>query len=64
MFVGNSPATVESGPYAGWMALPQEASRGIELMRALTETQRTVARIHDEVANDIFEGPGLSTSCH
>ena len=62
MFVGSSPTTVEAGPYAGWMPLPHEASRGIEFMMSLTDTQQKVAKIHDNVADDIFEGPGRRAS--
>ena len=62
MFAGSNPATIEAGPYAGWMALPHEASRGVEFMRSLTAAQQKVARIHDEVADDIFEGPGRRAS--
>lgn len=62
MFVGSSPATIESGPYAGWMVLPQEASRGIEFMQSLTGTQQKAAKIHDVVADHIFEGPGRRAS--
>ena len=61
-FLGSSPMTVESGPYAGLMALPQEGSRGIELMQALTEAQREQANIHPEVAGDVFEGAGRRAS--
>ena len=62
MFVGSNPATIEAGPYAGWMPLPHEASRGVEFMLSLTDAQQKVAKIHDEVADDIFEGPGRRAS--
>jgi len=62
MFVGSNPATIETGPYAGWMALPHEASRGIEFMVSLTDAQQKIARIHDVVADDVFEGPGRRAS--
>lgn len=62
MFVGSNPSKVGAGPYAGWMAMPHEASRGIELMQSLTDTQQNVARIHDVVADDVFEGPGRRAS--
>ncbi|MCH8072243.1 MAG: DUF3500 domain-containing protein, partial [Proteobacteria bacterium] len=62
MFVGSNPATIDAGPYAGWMALPHEASRGIEFMQSLTAAQQNVAKIHDVVADDIFEGPGRRAS--
>lgn len=62
MFVGSNPSKVGAGPYAGWMAMPHEASRGIELMQSLTDSQQNVARIHDVVADDVFEGPGRRAS--
>lgn len=61
-FLGSSPMAIKSGPYAGWMALPHEGSRGVEFMRSLTEAQQKIARIHDEVASDVFEGPGRRAS--
>lgn len=61
-FLGSSPMAVESGPYAGLMALPQEGSRGIELMQALTDEQRQQAIIHPEVASDVVEGAGRRAS--
>lgn len=62
MFVGSNPATIEAGPYAGWMPLPHEASRGVEFMLSLTDAQQKTARTHDAVADDIFEGPGRRAS--
>lgn len=62
MFAGSNPTTIETGPYAGWMALPHEASRGIDLMLSLTDAQRKAATIADVVANDVFEGPGRRAS--
>jgi hypothetical protein len=62
MFVGSNPITIESGPYAGWMAMPHEASRGIDLMLSLTDAQQKAATIADVVADDVFEGPGRRAS--
>jgi hypothetical protein len=62
MFVGSNPTTIEAGPYAGWMALPHEASRGIDLMMSLTDAQQKAATIADVVADDVFEGPGRRAS--
>jgi hypothetical protein len=62
MFVGSNPAPIEAGPYAGWMPLPHEASRGIDLMLSLTDAQQKLATIHDVVADDVFEGPGRRAS--
>ena len=61
-FVGSNPRTVASGPYAGWTALPHEGSRGIEFMQSLDDAQRQAATIDDEVADDVFEGPGRRAS--
>ena len=61
-FLGSSPRTVNSGRYAGWMALPHEGSRGIELMQSLTEQQQQAATLSAVVADDIFEGPGRRAS--
>ena len=61
-FVGSNPRTVASGPYAGWTALPHEGSRGIEFMQSLNDAQRQTATIDDEVADDVFEGPGRRAS--
>ncbi len=62
MFVGSNPSRIGAGPYAGWMVLPHEASRGIEFMQSLTDTQQKIARIHNVVADDVFEGPGRRAS--
>lgn len=62
MFVGSNPTMIEAGPYAGWMPLPHEARRGIDLMMSLTDVQQKAVRIADEVADDIFEGPGRRAS--
>lgn len=61
-FVGSNPITVESGRYAGWMALSHEGSRGIEFMMSLTDEQRDAALIAGENPDDIFEGPGRRAS--
>jgi hypothetical protein len=57
-FLGSSPMSVDTGPYAGWMALPHEGSRGIEFMLSLTEVQQRAATIEAVSSNGIFEGPG------
>ena len=62
MFVGSNPTTIEAGPYAGWMAMPHEASRGIDLMLSLNNAQQKVATIDTVVADDVFEGPGRRAS--
>lgn len=62
MFVGSNPTTIDDGPYAGWMALPHEARRGIDLMTSLSDAQQKAATIADVVADDVFEGPGRRAS--
>ncbi|MDX1403017.1 MAG: DUF3500 domain-containing protein [Woeseiaceae bacterium] len=62
MFVGSNPTVVESGPYAGWMAMPHEARRGFDFMLALTDAQQKTATIAETVADDVFEGPGRRAS--
>lgn len=44
------------------MVLPQEGSRGIELMEALTPAQQDKAWIADELTDDIFAGAGRQAS--
>jgi len=61
-FLGSSPMTVDSGPYAGWRALPYEGDRGIEFMQSLTSQQQKAATINAKVADDVFEGPGRRAS--
>lgn len=61
-FMGSNPMVVQSGKYAGWMTLPQEGARGLELMLSLDEEQKKAAVIAKENASDIFEGPGRRAS--
>lgn len=61
-FLGSNPIEVHRGPYAGWTALPHEGDRGIELVRSLSDEQRDKATVDDEVADDVFEGPGRRAS--
>lgn len=58
-FLGSNPMKVPNGTYAGWMPMPHEGDRGIELMRSLADAQRKAATVSDELPPDIFEGPGL-----
>ena len=62
VFLGSNPRVVGQGPYAGWMALPEEGQLGIELMRSLTAKQTAAATIAAEVPGDVFEGPGRRAS--
>lgn len=58
-FLGSNPMQVPGGAYAGWMPMPHEGDRGIDLMRSLDDGQRQAATVSDELPADIFEGPGL-----
>ncbi len=61
-FLGSSPMSVDTGPYAGWMALPHEGSRGVDFMLSLTDAQQRAATIETVSSNGIFEGPGHRAS--
>src|SRR5215218_1693450 len=52
-FFGAEPATVLQGPHAGLRALPREEDLARELMLALQEEQRRMARIAVEAPADI-----------
>src|SRR3954467_3069340 len=52
-FFGAEPATVLEGPHAGLRALPREEDLARELMFALQEDQRQVARIAVQAPADI-----------
>src|SRR5215212_97980 len=52
-FFGAEPATVLQGPHAGLRALPREEDLARELMLALQEDQRRMARIAVEAPADI-----------
>jgi hypothetical protein len=58
MFVGATPLAVEEDVETGWSALAQEVTRGVELVTALTESQRKVAISRAEVPDDVLNGVG------
>jgi hypothetical protein len=58
MFVGATPLAVEEDVETGWSALAQEVTRGVELVTALTESQRKVAISPAEVPDDVLNGVG------
>lgn len=62
LFLGSAPMVVESGSYAGSMALPKEGSRGVDLMQSLDDEQRGKALVATELVDNIFEGPGRRAS--
>jgi hypothetical protein len=43
LFVGSEPIIAESGKYKGTAILQEEQERGLAMLRALNETQRTAA---------------------
>ena len=61
-FMGSNPMVVKRGKYTGWMTLPQEGSRGLELMQSLDKEQSKAALMGDEKPADVFEGPGRRAS--
>jgi len=58
LFTGATPLSVDSGPGAGWSALSHEITRGVELMKALSAAQRSVAYSNDAVPGDVLNGVG------
>jgi hypothetical protein len=61
-FLGSSPRIIETGPYAGMMAMPKEGDRGIALMESLSAAQREKALVDEALAEGIFSGPGRQDS--
>ena len=57
MFIGSNPRHVNSGRYAGWMALPHEGSLGIDLILSLDPEQRKKSML-EVTPNDVIAGPG------
>ncbi|MDH4124733.1 MAG: DUF3500 domain-containing protein [Gammaproteobacteria bacterium] len=62
LFLGSNPMRLQSGPMAGWMPLPLEGRRGLDLLNSLDEEQRATAIISDEKPADILSGPGRQDS--
>jgi hypothetical protein len=58
MFVGATPLAVAEDVETGWSALAQEVTRGVELVRSLTDSQREIAIARDEVPDDVLNGVG------
>jgi len=58
MFVGATPLAVEEDVETGWSALAQEVTRGVELVTALTESQRKLAISPADVPEDVLNGVG------
>ena len=58
MFVGATPLAVAEDVETGWSALAQEVTRGVELLAALTESQRKIAISSAAVPEDVLNGVG------
>lgn len=56
-FVGTDPAEVKSGKYAGLRVLSKEEDYGFLLINALTEAQKAVAILKQNVPKDIITSP-------
>jgi hypothetical protein len=57
-FLGSAPRVVESGPYAGMMAMPKEGDRGVQLMESLSAAQQEKALLDETEGGGIASGPG------
>ena len=55
-FMGSNPATVPSGPKAGWRPLGREEDLARSLVQSLTAEQLEMAMIADEAPRDIITG--------
>lgn len=58
LFLGSNPRRLETGPYAGWMPLPEEGRKGRDLYLSLDSEQRKLATLGDGPPGDIIAGPG------
>lgn len=58
MFLGATPLAVDEDVETGWSALAQEVTRGVELVTALTESQRKIAISTAAVPEDVLNGVG------
>ncbi|MBO0949009.1 DUF3500 domain-containing protein [Fibrella forsythiae] len=56
-FIGTDPSEVKSGKYAGLRVLSKEEDYGFLLINALTDAQRTVAMLKQDVPKDIITSP-------
>ncbi len=57
MFFGAEPDVVLGGPYAGWRIFGAERAKGLAVVHALNDKQRSAAVLADKVPGAIFEGP-------
>lgn len=56
-FIGTDPAEVKVGKYAGWRVLSKEEDYGFMLINALTDKQKAVAVLKQNVPKDIITSP-------
>ena len=56
-FVGTDPSEVKSGKYAGLRVLSKEEDYGFMLINALTDQQKAVAMLKQDVPKDIITSP-------
>ena len=59
-FIGTDPSEVKSGKYAGLRVLSKEEDYGFMLVNALTDAQKKVAMLPQEVPKDIITNPQSS----
>ncbi len=62
LFLGATPLVLEHDIHAGWSALSHEATRGFELMAALTPEQGSVATEAGDVPGDVLARVGRKDS--
>ncbi|MEZ0610631.1 DUF3500 domain-containing protein [Fibrella sp. WM1] len=56
-FIGTDPSEVKSGKYAGLRVLSKEEDYGFLLINALTDAQKAVAMLKQDVPKDIITSP-------
>ena len=59
-FIGTDPSEVKTSKYAGWRVLSKEEDYGFLLINTLTEKQRAIAILKQEVPGDIITNPNSS----
>jgi hypothetical protein len=59
-FIGTDPSEVKSAKYAGFRVLSKEEDFGFMLINALTDAQKTVAILKQDVPKDIITSPQAS----
>ena len=63
-FFGANPAEVRQGPRAGLRALAREDDLGLELIRALDESQRKIAIVDANAYGEILTGASRKAALH